>query len=84
MSKSCEQNLIAKVHITTHSYDFLNWLYVYICTLVIKYFYSVKNFSAKILICIFYKLYNPHGMFTFKFEALHLVNEVAIALVSNE
>ena len=72
-SKSCEQILITKEHIATHTNCF-----------VLQYF-SNKTFLkvvfyAKIPIgqSFFYKLRNPHGTPTFKTEVLRLVSNVQL------
>ena len=57
---------------------------LYSSTLVIKLFESsIKLFYAEILTVhyrpvFFYKLHNPHGMPTFKTEALRLVSDVQL------
>ena len=80
-----------KEHIATHT-NLILPLYTPVRTLVIKCFKSSSCFEPKFLLqhyrpVLFYRLRNPHGMPTFKTDALRLVSNVQLIkqlLLSNE
>ena len=76
---SCEQTLITKEHIATHTNLIILFKHLYSSTLVIIFFKSSRNsYCNTIRPILFYKLRNPHGTPTFKTEALRLVSNVQL------